>query len=124
MLGRGRSPAQAFSQAAKAMFSFMVNLDSVQEIESRQVEAEANNIESLLVAWMNELIYLFDVEGLVFRRFQVDKIDDTHLSALCYGEPLDTERHGFNISPKAATYHLLEVKEEAGDWSAQLILDI
>ena len=124
VLGRGQTPAQAFGAAAKAMFSFMVDLDSVQELELRKVDAEANDIESLLVAWLNELIYLFDVEGLVFKRFQIEDMNDNRFSARCHGEPLDFDRHKFNISPKGATYHLLEVKEEAGKWRAQLILDI
>lgn len=124
VLGQGTTLAQAFGQAAKAMFSFMVDLDTVQEREARQVEAEGHSREALLVAWINELIYLFDVEGLVFKRFHIGNMDDTHLNALCYGEKLDIERHKFTIVPKAATYHLLEVQEVAVGWRVQLILDI
>ena len=83
-------------------------------------------MEALLVAWLNELVYLFDVEGMVFKSFQIQEMDDTHLKALCYGEQLDTERHRLGIGPKAATYHMLEVRKEpeAEGWRARVILDI
>ncbi len=126
ILAYGNTAVQAFSQAARGMFSFMIDLDAVEEHEVRHVEAEGPDIEALLVAWLNELIYLFDVEGLVFKSFHVQEMDDTHLKALCYGERLDVERHRFSIGPKAATYHMLEVKKEseASGWRARVILDI
>ena len=126
ILAHGRTPTQVFSQAARGMFSFMVELDAVEEREVRGVEAEGPDVEALLVAWLNELIYLFDVEGMVFKNFHIQDMDDTHLKALCYGEKLDTERHRFSIGPKAATYHMLEVKKEseASMWRARVILDI
>lgn len=126
ILARGRSRADLFCQVARGMFSFMVDLDSVNEREERCVEADAPDGEALLVAWLNELIYLFDVEGLMFSRARILEIGDTHLKAVCYGERLDLDRHGFSISPKAATYHMLEVAKEPGgsDWTAKIILDI
>ena len=126
ILAYGRTLAQAFSQAARGMFSFMVELDYVEEREVRQVEVEGPDVEALLVAWLNELIYLFDVQELVFTRFQIQEMDDTFLKGFCYGEKLDVERHQFNIGPKAATYHMLEVKpeSEASGWRARVIIDI
>ena len=127
ILARGSTPHETFGQAARGMFSIMVELDAVEEREVRQVEAEGHDIEGLLVAWLNELIYLFDVEELVFKNFHIQEMDDTRLKALCYGEKLDMERHGFSIAPKAATYHMLEVRKEAegsGMWLARVILDI
>ena len=126
ILARGETPAQAFSQAATGIFSFMVELGSIGEHEVRHVEAQAPDLEGLLVAWLDELIYLFDVEGLVFRKFLISEMDQTHLKAACHGEKLDPERHRINVSPKAATYHMLEVKEDiqGGGWCARAILDI
>ena len=126
ILARGETPAQAFSQAAMGMFSFMIELGSIEEHEVRHVEAQAPDLEGLLVAWLDELIFLFDVEGLVFRTFQISEMDQTHLKATCHGEKLDLERHRMDVSPKAATYHMLEVREdpECGGWCARAILDI
>ena len=126
ILAQGLTRAEAFGEAAKGMFSFMVSLDAIEERDVRRVEAVGSDMEALLVAWLNELIYLFDVEEMVFKRFHIEQMDDTHLRALCYGEKLDTERHRFSIGPKAATYHMLAVTEEpkASGWNARVILDI
>ena len=126
VLAHGTTLAQAFGEAATGMFSFMVDLESVDLREARQVELEATDVGALLVAWLNELIYIFDVEGLVFREFQVEETVGPRLKAVCRGERLDPQRHKFSIGPKAATYHMLEVVQEAGSGGrrARVILDI
>ena len=108
------------------MFSCMVELDAVEERETRHVGADGPDREALLVAWLNELIYLFDVEAMVFNRFGIHEMDETHLKAICYGERLDPERHKFNLWPKAATYHMvaLEKESEPAIWRPRVILDI
>ncbi len=123
---RGETVAQAFAQVAMGMSSLMVDLDKVEGLETREVEARAADLEALLVAWLNELIYLFDVEEMVFSEFHILEMDDVHLKARCQGEALDPEKHQFGIGPKAATYHMLEVRrEEPGSgWRARVIVDI
>ena len=126
VLATAGTAAGAFAHAARGMFSFMVNLDAVEELEERWVEVEAPDLEALLVAWLDELIYLFEVDALVLHSFDIHEMGTTRLKALCRGERLDTERHRFSIAPKAATYHMLEVKEDpdSSTWRAQIILDI
>ena len=126
ILARGETPAEAFGQAARGMFSIMVHLEAVEERRVRRVEVVAPDIEALLVTWLNELIYLFEVEGWVFSRTHIQEINSTALKALCYGEKLDLDRHRFHIAPKAATYHMLEVVEEPEErtWRARVVLDI
>ena len=121
--GYGRSLGQAFSQAARGMFSLMVELESIEERESRQIEVRARDLDALLVAWLNELVYLFDLEGLLFRRFVIGQITQQHLQATCWGEPLSPQRHQLKLGVKAATYHMAEVRQDNG-WQAKVILDI
>ena len=123
ILARGRSLEEAFVQAAKGMFSLMVDPQTIEEEEERWVEVEATDREALLVAWLNHLIYLFDVEGLLLCHFRVEEVDEKHLKAVCHGEKLSPERHQLNLAIKAATYHMVEVREENG-WWARVILDI
>ena len=126
VLAQGGTLAEAFSEVAVGMFSFVVALDSVEEREARQVEVQAADVEALLVDWLNELLYYLDTEGFIFTRFAIEEMNDTHLKARCYGETLDPERHRFNIGPKAATYHMLEVRKdsEASEWRARVVIDI
>jgi SHS2 domain-containing protein len=123
VVAHGDTLAEVFVQAALGMVSFMSDLDAIEEREIREVEVTASDQEALLVAWLNELVYLLGVEDLLFRRFEVLEVDDTHLQARCHGERLDHARHRITTEVKSATYHMLEVKKN-DSWHARVILDI
>jgi SHS2 domain-containing protein len=119
----GTDLAQAFANAARGMFSLITDLESIRETLSRNVEASAADRELLLVEWLNELIYLFDVEQVLFRRFDVKLDTRNRLKALCYGEKVDRSRHEIKIGIKSATYHMLKV-EKNDLYQVQVLLDI
>jgi len=124
IVARGKNLAEVFAQAAKGMFSLITDLNTVEERVERRVKVEAPDIESLLVAWLNELVYLFDTKNMVFKRFEFDEINPTNLTARAYGEKLDKLRHPLKGAIKAATYHMLEVKKEDNHYEARVIFDI
>jgi SHS2 domain-containing protein len=119
----GADLKQAFANAAYGLFSLMVDLEDVGDDICREVEVTAEGWEDLLVAWLNELIYLFDVENILFKRFRVAELTETRLSASCYGEKIDPERHKIKMGVKAATYHMLKVEEGDG-FRVQVLFDI
>ncbi len=119
----GSDLKQAFGNAAYGLFSLMVDLKGVGDDLCRQVEVEAENKEDLLVAWLNELIYLFEVEGILFKRFVVDELTETRLRSRCYGEGVDPRRHEIKMGVKATTYHMLKVEEDNG-FRVQVLFDI
>lgn len=119
----GSDLKQAFANAAYALFSLMVDLKKVGDNLYREVEVTAENQEELLVAWLNELIYLFEVEGVLFKRFRVDELTATRLKSRCYGEAIDPLRHKIRRGVKAATYHMLKVEKDNG-FSVQVLFDI
>jgi SHS2 domain-containing protein len=86
------------------------------------VEAEA--LDELMVNWLDEFLYLHDTEGLVFKRFQVEPIQQNRLEAMAWGEVLDPARHEIKAGIKAVTYHQLYVKEIDGGWETQVIFDV
>ncbi|MBN1176134.1 MAG: archease [Dehalococcoidales bacterium] len=105
----GVTLTEAFVNAARGMFSIIVELDGVRETESRRVELSADDVEGLLFEWLNSLLYYFDVENLLFSGFDVLEFKDTRLVAECRGEKYDSSRHRLKTGVKSATYHLLEV---------------
>jgi len=111
----GADLKEAFANAAYALFSLMVDLEGVGDASCYDVEVTAEDRAELLVAWLNELIYLFEVENVLFKRFEIGELDETRLRASCYGEKIDPERHKMTLGVKAATYHMLQVKEECGE---------
>lgn len=124
VLARGETLGEAFAQAALGMVSVMTDLERIDAREEREVEVEATDKESLLVAWLNEFIYLFGVEGFLPRRIDVQETADTRIRARCFGEKLDPSKHAVHTEVKAATYHMLEVAERDGSWQVRVILDI
>jgi SHS2 domain-containing protein len=119
----GASMNQAFANAAKALFSLIAELDNVDEVLHRDIELVAPDQESLLVEWLNELIYIFDAENIVFKRFDITQLNSTRLKARGYGEKVDSSKHKLKIGVKAATYHMLKVDKTNG-CQVQVLFDI
>lgn len=124
IIAYGTDMKGAFANAAYGMFSLMADLERVKEESSRYVEAEGSDRESLLVSWLNELLYLFDAEGILFKRFDILELTDTRLKADVYGEKADASRHRLGGGIKAATYHMLQVSEDDGRWRIRVIFDV
>lgn len=120
----GADLKEAFANVACGMFSLMADLEAVEEKVCRQVEVEADDCENLVVSWLNELLFLLDVERLVFRRFEVAELSHTGLKARCYGEKLDFLRHSLRGGIKAATYHMLRVGRDDEGCSIRVIFDV
>ena len=118
----GSTLAEAFVNAARGMFSIIVETDNVKEVESRRVEASADDIEGLLFEWLNSLLYYFDVENLLFSGFDIPEFGDTRLAAECRGEKYDPTRHRLKTGVKSATYHMLEVDRKQN--RVRVIFDI
>ena len=87
----GADMKQVFANAARGLFSLIVELDRVSEKTARAIRITAPDREALLVNWLNELIYLFEAKGILFRRFEITHITDTDLKATAYGEKMTGE---------------------------------
>lgn len=118
----GKTLAEAFANAAYGMFSIIAEPDTVREIESRRVEISGEDMEGLLFDWLNSLIYFFDVEMLLFKRFDIIYLGRRRLEAICHGEKYDPSRHQLKTGVKSATYHMLEVDRVKNQ--VQVIFDI
>ncbi len=114
IIAYGRNIKEAFASAAKGMFSLITEPEDIREVENRNIELTAADSENLLVEWLNELIYLFDTENLLFNRFDITLLSDTQLKATGYGEKADSSRHTIEMGIKAATYHTLKIEKNDG----------
>jgi len=123
IIAYGDDTNQAFANAAKALFSLITELDSIDEVIYKDTELVAPDLETLLVEWLNELIYLFDAENILFKRFDITELSDTQLKAKSYGEKVDSAKHKLKTGIKAATYHMLKVDKTDG-CKVQVLFDI
>ncbi len=111
LVAYGRDLPEAFANAAYGLFSIITEMRRVRELESREVAVNAQNQESLLFNWMNQLIYIFEIEHLLFRKFDIIEFNNNSLKAICRGERYNPTRHILKLGVKSATYHLLKVDE-------------
>ncbi|MDD4307575.1 MAG: archease [Thermoplasmata archaeon] len=117
----GRDMNEAFENAAYALFDTMCDASSVEPLTVKKVECEAGDLGQLLVDWLSRLLFLCDVDDMLFSEFEV-KIIGTKLTARIKGEAMDAEKHQLKTDVKAITYHMLEVDE--GKNSVQVLFDI
>jgi len=123
VLASGENLKQVFANAAKGMFSLITDLRKVKTTYRKEINITAPDKESLLVAWLNELIYTFDVEQLLFKKFDIIKLTDNLLRAIAWGEKVDSNRHPIKLGIKSTTYHMLEIKKNQG-YHAKIFFDI
>jgi SHS2 domain-containing protein len=112
-----------FEIAGLAFTETVTSVDSVSCRVERRFKLQEDDLETLLVSWLQELLYLLDTEDLVFGRFQV-KIHDLSLEATAWGEPFDPSIHTIKTEIKAVTYHQLKVAKSDQGWQAEVIFDI
>ena len=122
LVAYGKSLAEASANAAYGLFSLIVEPNEVKEKESRKAMVQAQDAESLLFNWINELIYIFEVERLLFKSFDITEFTGQSLEATCWGEKYDPSRHQLKTGVKSATYHMLKVDGEKN--RVQVIFDV
>jgi SHS2 domain-containing protein len=127
-VARGATLSEVFRAAAAALLEASVEEpDSVRETERRRVALAEPDAELLLLAFLNELVYLRDAAGLLLRARRVevhDGTDGARLEAELAGEPIDRARHHLAADVKAATAHGLRLAREADGWRASVTLDV
>ena len=120
----GPTRAEAFAQAALGVFALIVKPEEVDERERREVRAQADSPEQLLASWINECLYVHEIEGFVVRRVEVDACTTTLVHGLLHGEELDPGRHRLGTIVKAATLHRLVVAEQEGLHRVCVVVDV
>jgi SHS2 domain-containing protein len=124
LIVRAAEGAELFAAAGVALFDLVCRLDAVEERAQYELAGEADGVESLLVDWLNDLVFLFEGQDVVCRRFAFSEWSRTGYRATAFGEPVEEARHEPRDLVKAATYHGLSVRELPGRWEARVILDV
>ncbi len=122
----GPSEPALFEKAALGLASLLCDPATVEPRETYSViaEAQAGAPDALLVAWLNELLYRIDTDGIVFSEVAIEGLTHRYVSARLRGEPLDRARHRTRLDVKAATYHGLSVSHGDRGWEARVVLDV
>ncbi|HSB04318.1 MAG TPA: archease [Thermodesulfobacteriota bacterium] len=120
----GENLKALFENAGEAFFHLITDLKKVRRRIERRIEIGGESLDRLMVDWLSELLYLHDVENLLFKGFKVESVGDDGLKAIVKGEPFQEGVHVIKTEVKAVTYHQLEVRQERKGWRARVILDL
>lgn len=116
------TPEQLYACAALSMFA-LIAADPApgSPATPREVQVTSPDPESLLVDWLNELVYLHEVHHETYTGCTVHHWEPTAIRATVMGHPLAGPPA---LHIKAVTYHLLEVRQDETGWHAQVVFDI
>lgn len=124
----GEDLPEAFEQAAMGMFNYMTDIDGVIPETHREIEAEGEDLESLLYKFLDEFLFMMScVPYYIPREVKITEFDEENLKikAVGYGEEFDERRHGGQGTEiKAITYSAMEVLAKSDSAEIFVIVDI
>lgn len=124
---KAKNLKELFKNTALAMFEIMAEKKPNTEnrtprTENVIIKQKADNLEELLVNWLNELLSLSATKELIFFKFKINKLDKNNLEAEVSG--YEIKNYKVNTEIKAATYHQLKLEKNPSGWSAEVIFDV
>jgi len=109
----GHTVGEAFVNAARAMANIMIDPAKVKPEVEKAVELSGDALDTLLYDWLSELLYVFEVDRIVFSRFEArvaPQGGEYRLEAKIWGEPV--ARHpDISMHIKAVTFHDLRFEK-------------
>jgi len=124
----GKDLAEAFENAALAMFDVMTKVENVSPEVKDYVEVAEEDEYALLYSWLEALLVKFDIKGMLYSKFKVLGLNKTsdgfRLRAEIWGEKYNPEKHTQKVGVKAVTYHRMEIIKKPKKVTLRFILDI
>ncbi len=118
----GNDLKEVFENAALALFSVICKIDKVKSKKKEKFEVKAETVEDLMFNWLQSLIAIVDTEQMFFSKFKVLEIDETHLIADLYGEPIRRELGETVV--KAVTMYKYKFEKTDEGYKVTVSLDI
>ena len=125
----GSSREEAFSHCALSLMTVITpNLSKISPDIEKELWIKAEDKEALLFDFLSELLYIFDVDELVFSDIWVVYINRTQLGfemkAIMKGEQFDKTKHEIGTEVKAITYSFMELNETLEKTEIKVVFDI
>jgi SHS2 domain-containing protein len=120
----GKTLPELLENAAAGMYSFITNPPIIKPAQKEKLSAKGIDNESLLINWLNKLLYLTSIKRIIFSEFKVVKYGEYFIDAVACGEKIDPQKHPLDTEIKAATYSGLKINKTAEGYSVQIIFDV
>jgi len=120
----GATLKETFAEAALGLESIAFDMASAKGTEPREIVITGEDYESLLVNFLNEVLFLLDGARLVMTDFVVEELNSAVIRARCRTEPRDAQKHPAKVVVKGVTWHQLKIGQTDTVWMAEVYLDI
>jgi len=120
----GDSQADLFANSATALFDVMADIEKIEIKERISLEVEGTDRDDLMVNWMRELLYLYQVSGYLLKEFKIQEVKDIIVKAEVCGEKIDPDRHEIKQEIGAVAFHKSRMQKTGSQWIAQVIFEI
>jgi SHS2 domain-containing protein len=111
-----------FAEAARAMFAIMYVACGEGGIE-RRISVSAPDRSQLMVDFLSELLFVSEVDRVVFSSFEV-AVRGTTLEAVARGEPFSPERHRGGMEIKGVSYSGLRFFRDGEEFCSEILFDV
>lgn len=124
----GKNMTEAFENVGLAMFNYMTPLSGVKVDPSKEktYKMQAHDMQSLLFAFLDELLFIFNTEFFVCKELRIVKFDREtwEIEAQGLGETFSPETHAMGTEIKAITYSAMQANEDEERAEVYVIVDI
>lgn len=90
---------------------------------SRELKIEAEDTETLLLDFLSEVLFIGEVEGMVFATADV-VTDGRTLTAVLDGEPFDRSRHAEGTEVKGISYSGMSIGRDTNGYMVDILFDV
>src|SRR5437660_1133171 len=102
VLARGRSRNEALIAASNGLVSILVNPVDFKPLEERFFKATGSDEAAIIVNWLNEILFFFDTEGMVFVECEIESWNMDEVVGRALAMPDIHQGYGFPIGGVAA----------------------
>ncbi|MFH1135345.1 MAG: archease [Pseudomonadota bacterium] len=120
----GPTPADVFRNAGLSLPRLLMDRPPRRGREKRFLEVDGTDREDLLIRWLSELLYIFNVKRLVATDLEDATLEPGLWRAGLVLAPFDLKSHGLKHDMKAATYHDPEFRPVRTGWRARVVFDL
>lgn len=118
----GKDLKELFINAAEALSTMICQPEKIDPTEEIEIEVEGINVQDLMFNWLQNIIAEVDIEEIFLTRFEMIEIDEKHLKAKAFGEPITPEKGETVV--KSVTYHDYRLEKTPEGYMVRVTLDI
>jgi SHS2 domain-containing protein len=123
----GKTLEELFENASRGMYRLVIDPTGKQADVAMPISVEVPepiDRSDLLVKWLRELIYLTDVQKVVFTDFTVQQVTETTVVGEARGLIVEDNSILDGAPVKAVTYHGLRLEQTPEGWKAEFYVDV